>query len=78
MENSRNTPKNIPQTDENVPALAKLAVEQAYREAVAAGRSITKAEGGKLVEVMPNGAVREIKLLEPATKATPGQTYSLR
>lgn len=71
-------PENIPQTDENVPVLAKLAVKQAYHDAVIAGRTITKAEGGKLVETLPSGSVREIKQLEPTTKATPGQTYRLR
>lgn len=73
-----NAPENIPQTDENVPILAKLAVKQAYHDAVVAGRTITKAEDGKLIEALPSGAVREIKQLEPATKATPGQTYRLR
>lgn len=70
-------PEDLAQTDESVPALAKLAVGKAYSKAVESGRALTMAVNGALVELMPDGAVREIKQLEPASKGTPGRIYRL-
>ena len=70
--------EHIPQTDENIPLLAAIAVKNAYEQAVAAGQTVVKVAGGKLVESRPDGTTRELKAVEPGVRVTPGQTYSMR
>lgn len=55
-----NLPEYIPQTEENIPLLAHLAVEQAYQRAVESGVTMVTSENGMLVERTPQGNVREI------------------
>lgn len=68
----------IPQTDENVPLLAEIAVKQAYQNARDAGQTIVEVRDGKLVESHPDGTTKEIRAVAPGIRVTPGQTYSMQ
>ena len=58
--------------------LAAMAIERAYREALASGLNVLIAEAGLLVEVSPDGSRRIIKRLEPNIPVTAGQIISLQ
>lgn len=73
-----NAPENIPQTEENIPLLAALAVKQAIKDALESGRSVTQAKDGKIIERMPDGSERIIKLIEPPMAIKPGTVFPLR
>jgi hypothetical protein len=47
--------------DHIIPELAEAAFMQAYRQALANGRSVLKIEHGFIVEVFPDGSRRKIK-----------------
>ena len=72
------SPENIPQTEENIPLLADIAVRNAYRDALQAGRSVLTVRDDMLIKVFPSGAVRELRQLEPGTKVEPGQSVHLQ
>ena len=73
-----NPPPKIPQTEENIPLLADIAVQRAYREALEAGQSVLTVQDDRLIEVFPDGSIREIKPIEPGIAVEPGQSASLR
>lgn len=59
--------------EEHIPELADAAVKQAYWQALASGNNILASEGGKLVEIHPDGSRKIIKTLLPSTPVTIGQ-----
>lgn len=69
---------NIAQTEENIPQLAGLAVERAFHDALKAGQSVLTTKDGVLLEVFPDGTIREVRAVEPPTAAEAGQTATLR
>ena len=71
-------PATIPQTEENIPLLAALAVKQAIRDALESGRSVTQARNGKIIERMPDGTERLIKEIEPDIPIKAGTVFQLR
>ncbi len=73
-----NPPPDIPQTEENIPLLADLAVRRAYKEALEAGQSVLTVRDEMLVEVFPDGRVRDIRPIAPGISVEPGQSASLR
>jgi hypothetical protein len=68
----------LPQTEDQIPALAAMAVEQAFRDALAAGQSVLIAESGFLVEISPDGGRRVVKRIAPNIPVTAGQIISLK
>ena len=71
-------PMEIEQTEEQIPALAELAVKRAFEDALNAGQSVLTVESGTIVEVFPDGTKREIKQIEPSTPVTRGQIMHVR
>ena len=67
-----------PHTEDQIPLLAAIAVERAYRDALAAGQHVLIADSGVLVEVSPDGTRRELKLLEPHVPVTQGQVIAIQ
>lgn len=55
--------------EDSVPALAVEALTLAHRRAIAAGRTVVRVEGGKLVRVGPSGTV-VLQTLPPRVKVT--------
>ena len=57
--------------EEQIPALAELAIRKAYLDALAAGFSVVIAEEGRLIEVFPDGScvfIKEIEKPEPVVQ----------
>ena len=67
----------LPQTDDDIPLLAAVAVRKARQHALAHGLSIVEAQGGFLVEVASDGTTRKIKEITPGLRVRRGQTYSM-
>lgn len=72
------THENSQQTEDDIPALAKRAVQEAYTRALNAGQSVFTVEDGYLVEVSADGSRRLIRKLEPSVSVEAGQSASLR
>jgi hypothetical protein len=70
-------PLSIPQTEENIPLLAALAVKLAIKDALTCGRSVTQARDGKIIERMPDGTERLIKEIDPPIQIKPGTVFRL-
>jgi hypothetical protein len=68
----------MPQTEDQIPMLAAMAVEQAYRQALAAGQHVLVADSGVLIDVAPDGTRRVVKQLEPNIPVKAGQVISLQ
>lgn len=73
-----NPPIDIPQSEENIPKLAQIAVDLAFQDAMASGLTVLALESGALVEISADGSRREIKRLPPGLAVTPGETIALR
>lgn len=52
--------------EENIPEMAKAAVEIAYWDALAAGFTVFLIENGCLMEMSPNGVKKKVKSLSPS------------
>lgn len=65
-------------TEEDIPMLAAIAVRRAYREALEAGPSVLTVKDDQLIEVFPDGTIRQIRPVEPGISVEPGQTATLR
>lgn len=68
----------IPQTEDQIPLLAAMAIERAYHEALAAGQPVLIADSGVLVEVSPDGTRRVLKPLHPHVPVILGQVITLQ
>jgi hypothetical protein len=68
----------VPQTEDQIPMLAAMAIERAYRQALAAGQHVLVAESGVLIDVAPDGTRRVVKQLEPNISVTVGQVITLQ
>ncbi len=56
---------------------ARIAVHQAYEEALASGIPVLVSKDGVLYEVRPDGTRSELKRIEPPTLVQKGQKLSL-
>lgn len=65
------------QSEDQVPQLAWLAVQQAYARTVEAGLSVLIAEGGMLIEVSADGRRRVVKRLPPNIPVEAGKIIML-
>ncbi len=72
------THEDFQQTEDDIPALAKRAVREAYAQALNSGQSVFKVEDGYLVEVSADGSRRLIRKLESSVSVEAGQSASLR
>ncbi len=69
---------SLPQTEDQIPHLAAIAVERAYRNALDAGQVVLIADAGIIFEIYPDGSRREFKRIPPNVPATCGQIISLQ
>ena len=70
--------KSMQIMEERIPALAAVAVEKAYKEALAAGMTVLEAVNDQLVETSANGARRVIKNLPPSHQVEMGSKRTRR
>jgi hypothetical protein len=64
--------------EEHIPRLAKNATALAFRRALTSGNKVLIAEAGELVEVLPDGAKRAVRKLEPSVKMRKGQVIRIK
>ena len=64
--------------EEQIPELAEGAFKTAYLKALSSGSSVLISEGGKLVEIFPDGKKKFIKNLPPSTLVVRGQRMNIQ
>src|SRR5262245_58762432 len=70
--------KTIQYLEEQIPELAIAATAQAYRQALAAGSSVFVAEGGKIIEVFPDGTSKVVKQIAPFIATEKGEIIEIK
>ena len=61
----------VPQSEEEIPALAAQAIRNAVASAIAEGRSVLVTEGDVVYEVFPNGTKQLLTRIIPRTQVDP-------
>ncbi len=69
---------SLPQTEDQIPLLAAIAVERAFRHALDAGLVVMIADSGIIFEEFPDGSRREFKRIPPNVPVTCGQIIRLQ
>ena len=63
--------------EEHIPEMAQAATAQAYWAALASGCKVLIADGGKLIEVSPDGTTKVIDTIDSPVLVNPGQKLEL-
>jgi|GEM_PF-1169594 len=69
------TEKAMKNNEDRIPQLAADAVKQARAITLSAGRSVVEVVDGKLVETLPDGSFKVIRLIASSTSVAPEKRF---